>query len=89
MSRYRPYPRNGEEPRGGWTTATEEPISRTSTQYALTDLSPGEHFQITVDSVSQYQTQYQFSGKPLMVTRKISPQAVSNIQPILGKKIMK
>ena len=78
LLRYRPYPRNGEETRGGWTTATEEPIA--DTEYVLTDLSPGEHFQITVDSVSHHVT----SGKPLMVTRKIPPQSVTNIRPILG-----
>ena len=77
--RYRPYPRNGEELRGGWTTATDEPIS--DTEYVLSDLSPGENFQITVDAVSHHVT----SGKPLMVTRKIPPQAVYDIQPILGK----
>ena len=80
--RYRPYPRNGEEPRGGWTTATDDPI--TSTEYVLSDLSPGEHFQITVDSVSHHVT----SGKLLMVTRKISPQSVSNIRPILGSYLI-
>ena len=77
--RYRPYPRNGEELRGGWTTATDEPIS--DTEYVLSDLSPGENFQITVDAVSHHVT----SGKPLMVTRKIPPQAVYDIEPILGK----
>ena len=60
-----------------WRTASEE-VQETT--YILEDLTFGEHFQIEVDTVSHHVT----SGRPLLAVQTIKPQAISEIESVLG-----
>lgn len=59
-----------------WSEITEI----TGTKYDLEDLTPGEQFEIEVNSVSHHVE----STAPLKVTQTINPQAVQDVAPILG-----
>jgi len=60
-----------------WTEAS--PVSQDATEYTLTGLTPGEKFDIQVDSTSHKIS----SEKPLDVVQTINPHPVQDITPIL------
>jgi len=73
--RYRPY----GEATGEQVWKEIPAIPKETTTYNLSELSPGEQFEIQVDTVSHRVP----SGKPTEVAQIIAPQPVKEIQPIL------
>merc|ERR1719317_797679 len=62
-----------------WTEVT---VSRNLTSYTLSDLPPGEEFEIQLDTVSHHVP----SGKPVLITQIIDPHPVNptTLVPVLG-----
>jgi len=74
--KYRTFGKAGPGP---WSAPIA--VARTATTFTLTDLPPGEQFEIQVDSVSHHVP----SGKPIGVTQIIDPRPVSpaTLSPLL------
>ena len=79
LCRYRPWPTHSSPSTSSvpWQIAAEE---LQETTYVLEELTYGEHFQIEVDTVSHHVA----SGRPLIKAQTIKPQAIAEIEPILG-----
>jgi receptor-type tyrosine-protein phosphatase beta len=71
--RYRPY---GDNRSRSWSEIADV----TETTYELDNLSPGEQFEIEVNSISHHVE----STQPLTVAQTIKPQAVRDVEPVLG-----
>ena len=72
--RYRTY--GSDSPVGPWTTISDIVDS----EYLLESLSPGEQFEIEVNSVSHHVE----STEPKSVKQTINPETVRNVEPVLG-----
>ena len=71
--KYRTFGKAGP---GSWSAPIA--VARTATTFTLTDLPPGEQFEIQVDSVSHHVP----SGKPIGVTQIIGKKSLYTCQPL-------